>query len=76
MTSAREEFLSQESPEIMEALREKAHKEGRDFQDVLDDATIAYVASKKEEELHREAMTHFRESLKKHRRLGELLGKS
>ena len=47
MTSEREEFLSQASPEMMDALREKASSEGRYFQEVLGDAVSSCVASKR-----------------------------
>ena len=48
MTIEREEFLSQASPEMMDALREKVSSEGRYFQEVLGDAVSAYVASERE----------------------------
>ena len=46
-TSEQGEFLSQASPDLIEALRETVRNEGRNFQEVLDDAVSSYVASKR-----------------------------
>ena len=76
MAVAREKFSSQASPEILARMREIARKEGRQFQAVLEDAMTGYIESKSQERVRPEVMAHFRASLERNRRLGELLADS
>ena len=62
--------------ELLEGLRDIARKEGRHFQAVLEDAMSTYIESRDRERVRPEFMGHFKASLEKNRRLGELLGKS
>ena len=50
--------------------------EGRHFQAVLEDAMQEYLDSKARGKVRPEVMAHFRASLERNRRLGELLAKS
>ena len=49
MVASREKFSSQAAPELLEAVREIARKEGRQFQVVLEDALRNYVESKEQQ---------------------------
>ena len=76
MVVAREKFSSQASPDLLEGMRDIARKEGRQLQAVIEDAMSAYIESKTGQQVRPDTMAHFRASLEKNRRLGELLGKS
>ena len=43
MTTQREKFSSQADPELLAATRELAHKQGRQFQSILEEALIEYL---------------------------------
>ena len=73
MVASREKFSSQAAPELLEAVREIARKEGRQFQVVLEDALRNYVESKEQQKVRPEVMAHFRASVERNRRLLELL---
>ena len=76
MVATREKFSSQASPDLLAALRQVARDEGRHFQAVLEDAMQEYLDSKVRGKVRPEVMAHFRASLERNRRLGELLAKS
>ena len=57
-------------------MREIARTEGRHFQAVLEEAMLSYIESKSQQKVRPEFMSHFRASLERNRRLGELLAKS
>ncbi|MCY3801662.1 MAG: hypothetical protein OXG46_08775 [Chloroflexi bacterium] len=76
MNAPREKFSSQAAPELLSAMREIARKEGRHFQAVLEDAMQTYIEIREQGKVRPDTMAHFRASLEKNRRLGELLGKS
>ena len=71
----RQKFSSQASPELLAAMREIAHTEGRQFQAVLEDALRQYVGSRTQKEPRSTVMAHFQASVEQNRRLGELLAK-
>ena len=73
MTTKREKFSSQAAPELLAALREIARADGRPFRSVLEEAMGQFVASRNGDSSDEEVMAHFRASMEKHRRLGELL---
>ena len=73
---AREKFSSQAAPELLSKMREIARSDGRHFQAVLEDAMSSYIESRERPNVRPEVMAHFRASLERHRRLGELLAKS
>ena len=73
MVARREKFSSQASPELLQGMREIAHKSGRHFQAVLEDAMRDYIASKTQENVRPEVMAHYRASVERNRRLYELL---
>ena len=49
MSTVREKFSSQASPELLAGMREIARKEGRHFQAVLEEAMARYIESKSRE---------------------------
>ena len=73
MAMPRQKFSSQASPELLAAVREIARKEGRHFQSVLEEAMREYIENRDREKLRASVMAHFRVSVEKNRRLGELL---
>ena len=75
MAVPRQKFSSQASPELLAAVREIARKEGRHFQAVLEEALREYIENREREKLRSSVMAHFRVSVEKNRRLGELLAR-
>ena len=75
MRVPREKFSSQASPELLAAIREMAHQEGRHFQAVLEDALREYIENRSREKPRASIMAHFQASVERNRRLGELLAK-
>ena len=73
MSTVREKFSSQASPELLAGMREIAHKEGRHFQAVLEEAMAGYIESKAGERVRPEVMALYRASVERHRRLYKLL---
>lgn len=71
----RKKFSSQADPEVLQALRAIAREEGRQFQAVLEDAMREYVEQRRSNKPRPAAMAHFRASVERNRRLGELLAK-
>ena len=57
-------FSSQADPDVLEALREIAAREGRQFQAVLGDAMRDYLAHKQHKPPRRSVIEAFQESLK------------
>ena len=76
MVAQREKFSSQAAPELLSKMREIAQKDGRHFQAVLEDAMTEYIEGRDQQKIRPEVMAHFRASLERNRRLGELLAKS
>lgn len=66
-------LTSQVSPELLAELRTIANEEGRPFQAVLEDAMRGYIESRAQEKPRTSVMAHFKASVEKNRRLGELL---
>ena len=73
MVATREEFSSQAPPELLAAMRGIALKEGRQFEDVVEDAMWEHLKSKLGPDVRPEVMAHYYASLERNRRLGELL---
>ena len=73
MTTKREQFSSQADADLLAALRALAKQEGRDFQEVLEDAMRVYVAARGQNKPRKAVMAHFRASLEKNRDLAKLL---
>ena len=76
MVAARQKFSSQASPDLLAAMREIARSDGRHFQAVLEDAMRDYIEGRTQGNVRPEIMAHFRASLARNRRLGELLAES
>ena len=75
MPARRQKFSSQAAPALLLALREIAREEGRHFQAVLEDAMREYVENRRGAKPRESVIAHFRASVEKNRRLGELLAK-
>ena len=73
---AREKFSSQVKPDLLSKMREIARSDGRHFDDVLEGAMICYIESRAQSKVRPEVMAHYRASVKRNRRLMELLAKS
>ena len=76
MAATREKFSSQASPELLSKMREIARSDGRHFQAVLEEAMRDYIEGRTQNKVRPEMMAHFRASLERNRRLGELLAES
>ena len=76
MPTAPEKFTSQAAPELLAAMREIARREGREFEEVLEEAMWYYFKSKLPEDVRPDFMAHFYASLERNRHLAELLAKS
>ena len=70
-----QKFSSQARPELLEAVRAIAAEEGRQFQAVLDEALVEWVAKKKGEAPRPEVIGHLKASIARHRKLYEELAK-
>ena len=76
MPTAPEKFTSQAAPELLAAMRGIAQREGREFEEVLEEAMWDYFKSKLPEDVRPETIAHYYASVERHRRLAELLAKS
>lgn len=74
-TVQRKKFSSQADPEVLSALREIAREDGRQFQAVLEEAMREYIEQRRDARPRPAAMAHFRASVERNRRLGELLAR-
>ncbi|CAN5533158.1 hypothetical protein BH24DEI1_BH24DEI1_07060 [soil metagenome] len=73
--TTRQKYASQADPRLLEAMREAAREEGRQFQALMEDAMRDYLERRKNATPRERVMAHFRASVEKNRRLGELLAK-
>ena len=73
--AAREKFSSQAAPELLSKMREIALSDGRHLQAVLEDAMRGYIESREQQRVRPDVMAHYRASLERNRRLGELLAR-
>ena len=76
MVAAREKFTGQAVPELLAAIRGIARREGRDFEEVLEEAMWDYFKSKLPQNVRPEVMAHYYASVERNRLLMELLAKS
>ncbi len=75
MTIQRERLSNRVDAELVAALRELARSDGRRFNAVLEDAIRDYVAAHMEQKPRPSVMAHFKASVEKNHRLGELLAR-
>ena len=68
-----EKFTSQAPPELLAAMRAIGRKEGRQFEDVVEDAMWEYLKGKQGPDVRPEVMAHYYASLERNRRSMELL---
>jgi len=73
MVAKREKFSSQAAPELLSKMREIAKSDGRQLQAVLEDAMRDYIENRERPNVRPEVMAHYRASVRRHRRLYELL---
>ena len=73
MATNRERFSCEVDSDLLAALRTIADREGRKFEDVLEDAMRDYIEARAQEAPRAYVMAHFRASLNKNRELGKLL---
>ena len=76
MATMPEQFTSQAAPELLAAMRGIARREGREFEEVVEEAMWDYFKSKLPDDVRPEFMAHYYASLERNRRLGELLAQS
>ena len=74
MATQVEQFSSQAPSEVLMWMREAAKRQGRLFDEVLEDAMRSYLENQAQQQVRPEVMAHFRASLEKNRLLYELLG--
>ena len=75
MSAVRQKFSSQADPRLLGELRAIAQEEGRQFQAVLEQALREFVERQRDTTPRAQVMAHFRASVEKNRRLGELLAR-
>ena len=73
MVTSPEKFTSQAAPQLLAEVRGIARREGREFEEVLEEAMQDYVEKHNSTRAQPEAIAHFRASLEKNRLLYELL---
>ncbi len=71
--ATREELSCQVEPEVAESVRQIAQSQGRPVSDVVEEAVTAFVDGRPRHAPDDVVMAHYRDSLKKNRRLAELL---
>lgn len=70
-----QKFSSQADPTLLSQLKEIANLEGRQFQAVLEEAMKLLIEQRESKSTRMVVMAHYKASLEKNRRLGELLAK-
>ena len=78
MTTAKEQFTARAAPELLADIRDIAETEGRVFGTVLEDAMRLNIAKWRVNppEVRPEWIAHYRDSVEKNRRLGELMAQA
>ena len=71
--AGQEELVCQVAPDVAQSVREIAQSQGRPVSDVVGEAVAAYVGNRPRHAPDEVVMAHYRDSLKKNRRLAELL---
>ena len=73
--TTRQKYASQANPDLLNAMRQVAQEEGRQFQAVMEDAMRDFLERRQNASPREHVMAHLRTSIEKNRRLGELLAK-
>lgn len=71
----RVKFASQVGPELLDAMKQVAKEEGRQFQSILEEAMVYYLEGRKHKKIRSSVLSHFHDSVIKNRRLAELLAR-
>ena len=75
MSAVRQKFSSQADTQVLAEIKAIAQEEGRQFQAVLEQAMREFIERKRNAQPREQVLAHFRASVDKNRRLGELLAK-
>lgn len=75
MIQERKKFASQVNVQLLEKMHLIAAKEGRQFQSVLEEAFDLYIRSKINPSSRETVIAHFKASVERNKKLGELLAK-
>lgn len=75
MSQAKIKFATQLSPDVLEALRQMAIKEGRHLQAILDEALRAYIEEKQGVKPRRHVLSALQASMAEYDSLYEALSK-
>ena len=73
MTIDREKFSSRVRSDLLSKMHEIAKSDGRQLQAVLEDAMRDYIENRERPNIRPEVMAHYKASVRRHRRLYELL---
>lgn len=68
-------FASQAEPELLDAMKQIAQEEGRQFQVVLEEAMVYYLENRKHKKVRSSVLSHFHDSVSKNHRLAKLLAR-
>ena len=71
--TTRQKYASQADPRLLDAMRQVAQEEGRQFQAVMEDAMREYLERRQNASPRERVLVYLRASIEKNRRLGELL---
>ena len=71
--ATREELSCHVTPEVAESIRQIADAQGRPVSELVEEAVTAFVDNRPRHAPDEVVMAHYRDSLKKNRRLAELL---
>ena len=75
MHTEKQKFSSQADGTILNAIKEIAKEDGRQFQAVLEEAMLDYIEKKNSHTSRQHVIANLRTSIEKNRLLGELLAK-
>lgn len=75
MDTEKQKFSSQADASILQAIKQIAKEDGRQFQTILEEAMLDYIEKKNGNSPRQHVMAHLRTSIEKNRLLGELLAK-
>jgi hypothetical protein len=69
----KEKFSSQANSKLLKEVRQLAQDEGRQFQNLLEEALKLLIESRNSQNPRGHVMAHFKASLRRHKKLAELL---
>ncbi len=72
-TTGKEQFIGWADPQLLDSIRKIADREGRRFEDVVENALRHFLMSGSTETPRDQVREHFHNSVERNHRLGELL---